>query len=206
MKKIAIDVVLLPDEKVTTLSKSMNKQLRVEYPSGPIVLGKGKCVPHISLAMGVIEEKNLGNISKILTDIAYNALPMNMVIENFSSKTISSGEPVFDAKIKATEEIINLNQTIMEKLWDYMTYEVDSKMLYNPDEIDEQTFYWIEKFKDNYRNPDKFNPHITLGFGEGRNIQVDTPIGFRVNKIGIFQLGNFCTCSRSLLNIVTEIV
>ena len=53
MPKIAIDVVLLPPEEIMDKAIEINRQLADD----PIKLNKENCLPHVSLCMGVVEEK-----------------------------------------------------------------------------------------------------------------------------------------------------
>ena len=66
MAKIAIDVVLLPSEAMTNKAIEANRRLLDKR----IVLDKEGCLPHISLAMGCIEEDEIGEIEGILCEIA----------------------------------------------------------------------------------------------------------------------------------------
>ena len=65
MGRIAVDVVLLPDETMTDKAIEMNAKLVKQFGS-EIVLHKEKCLPHISLAMGCIDEEDITFIEKVL--------------------------------------------------------------------------------------------------------------------------------------------
>jgi len=69
MAKIAVDVVLLPSEEMAEKAIAANKEL-LKRNAAKIVLDKDKCLPHISLAMGCIDEKEIDEIDKILKAIA----------------------------------------------------------------------------------------------------------------------------------------
>jgi len=61
MVKIAVDVVLLPSEEVTNQAIEANKGLLKQY-ADRIILDKENCLPHISLAMGCMDEQDIANI------------------------------------------------------------------------------------------------------------------------------------------------
>ena len=69
MAKIAVDIVLLPSEEMTEMAISTNKELLKQNPA-KIVLDKKNCIPHISLAMGCIDERKINEIDNILKTIA----------------------------------------------------------------------------------------------------------------------------------------
>ncbi|MBL7184709.1 MAG: hypothetical protein ISS70_00155 [Phycisphaerae bacterium] len=55
MSRIAVDVVLLPSDEVAARAIEANRELLKQCP-GKIVLDKDNCLPHISLAMGYIDQ------------------------------------------------------------------------------------------------------------------------------------------------------
>ena len=61
MAKIAVDVVLLPSETIINRAIEANKQL-LKQGIGEIVLNKEHYLPHISLAMGCIDERHITDI------------------------------------------------------------------------------------------------------------------------------------------------
>ncbi len=69
MSRKAVDVVLLPDEAMTDRAIEINAEL-VERFGDEIVLNKESCLPHISLAMGCIEEADITPVEKVLEEIA----------------------------------------------------------------------------------------------------------------------------------------
>ncbi len=67
MAKIAIDVVLLPSEEMMNKAIEINKEL-LKNNEDKIILDKEKCLPHISLCMGCIEEDKIPEIKNILDE------------------------------------------------------------------------------------------------------------------------------------------
>ena len=68
MSKRAVDVVLLPGEAMADKAIEANREL-VEKFGEKIVLDKEKCLPHISLAMGCIEDEDIDAIGEVLKEI-----------------------------------------------------------------------------------------------------------------------------------------
>ena len=69
MTRIAIDVVLLPSGTMMNRAIEINKEL-LKKNENKIVLHKEKCLPHISLCMGCINEDKIPEIKNILDKIS----------------------------------------------------------------------------------------------------------------------------------------
>ena len=67
--QIAVDVVLLPDEAMTSRAIEINRRLITSDPP-EIVLNRKDCLPHISLAMGCIDEADVTAIQERLETLA----------------------------------------------------------------------------------------------------------------------------------------
>jgi len=65
MRKIAIDVALLPSKEMMDKAIEINKELLKKYED-KIILDKEKCLPHISLCMGCIDEDRIPEVKQIL--------------------------------------------------------------------------------------------------------------------------------------------
>jgi len=75
MAKIAVDVVLLPSERIVDKAIEANRELLKQCPD-KIILDKENCLPHVSLAMGCIEETDSPGIKNILP-------PLNLIPTKF---------------------------------------------------------------------------------------------------------------------------
>jgi len=195
MAKIAIDVVLLPSEKMMGKAIEINKEL-IKTNEGKITLDKEKCLPHISLCMGIIEEEDIPEVKKILEEIAAELSSLNLVAENIKADVISTGKKVSGLRIQSNEDLQKLHETVMKRLWKYLSYDVEASMLFNPSEIEDVTFSWIKGYADKYENPLSFHPHVTVGFGE--TDEFEFPVEFTASRIALCQLGNYCTCRKIL--------
>lgn len=191
MAKIAVDVVLLPSETMADTVVEANRRLS----DSRIILSKEGCLPHISLAMGCIEQESICRIEGVLSEIAEQFAADPLKIAGIHLGTNSHGERVSSLQIERTEAIQSLHEELMRRLKPYVSYDVTADMLLTPP-ISESTLRWITDFpnKSAYAN---FFPHITIGYGE---IGVFSfPAEFSVSKLALCRLGNHCTC-RKVLN------
>ncbi|MHC4628534.1 MAG: hypothetical protein ACYTDV_16275, partial [Planctomycetota bacterium] len=69
MSRIAVDVVLLPSDEVTTRAIEANIELLKQSPD-KIVLDRENCLPHVSLAMGCIDQCLIADAQRTLRAIA----------------------------------------------------------------------------------------------------------------------------------------
>jgi 2'-5' RNA ligase len=197
MTKIAIDVVLLPSEMMMERAIEINKEL-LRRNEDKIVLDQEKCLPHISLCMGCIDEDKIPAIRNIIDEIGTAYSPFNLQAIDLKSEIIQTGKKVSAFVIKDQDELQKLHETIMKKLWSYLSYDVEIPMLFNPPEVEEVTLHWIKNYANQYYDPSLFHPHITVGFGETTAFQM--PINFTASQIALCQLGNYCTCRKVIIS------
>ncbi len=200
MARIAIDVVLLPSDKMTDYAIEVNRGLLKTFDN-KIILNYENCLPHISLAMGCIDEKDIPDIEKILQDIAKKYSFKELRVVDIRSETIPAGKKVSGFKIEKTKELQLLHEEVMQRLAPYLTYDVTTGMLFSPPEVEQATLSWIKNYpeKSSFEN---FSPHITIGFGE--TDKVELPIRFAASKLALCHLGNYCTCRKILVSIEFE--
>ena len=79
----AVDIVLLPIQKITDLAIEANGRL-VDKFNSEIVLHKQNCLPHISLAMGCIDENEIPLIEAALKSISKKCKLYNLQINRVS--------------------------------------------------------------------------------------------------------------------------
>ncbi|MHC4555765.1 MAG: hypothetical protein ACYTFW_01205 [Planctomycetota bacterium] len=202
MVKIAVDVVLLPSEDMTDKAIEANRELLKKYPD-KIVLDKENCLPHISLAMGCIDESNITDIEKILQIIAEKCSLGQLHVINIPAGTNSSDETVSVLQIEKTETLQSLHEEVMQRLAPYFSYDVKAEMVLSPPTASESTLLWIKNYpeKSSFEN---FFPHITIGYGQINDFSPGSgqawalPIKFAASKLALCHLGNHCTCRKIL--------
>ncbi len=196
MARIAVDAVLLPSQEMTDKVIEANRQL-LGPSSGGIVLDKENCLPHISLAMGCIEESDFGEIEGILQEIAEQCALDRLKITGIHLGTNSVGEKVSSFQIERAQALQSLHEEVMQRLKPYLSYNVTADMLLSPP-ISESTLLWISNFpeKSSFAN---FFPHTTIGYGKSGVFSV--PEEFAVSDIALCHLGNHCTCRKILASL-----
>jgi len=187
MSQIAIDIVLLPPEDIMDQAIAINKQLLDD----PIILDKENCLPHISLCMGVIAEKQLSQLKEIIDQISkqYKAFPLTINKNNGRRSCF---------EIQNDKELQRLHESIMHATQSYLSYDATTDMCFPNPPVIEKTVSWINGYKDNtsFQN---FYPHITLGTTKYESQKLN--INFLASRLAICHLGNYCTC-RKILHVI----
>ncbi len=197
MPKIAIDIALLPDKEMTDKSVEISKKQSKKF-SDKILLNDKNCLPHISLAMGVINVGDIEKISQILTSIASLFTFLKLNVADYKNNISPLGNVISEFTIEKTKSLYSLHIMIMEKLKQYLTYCVSIDMVYSPPKVEKITLHWIKGYLQN-SSFKKFKPHVTLGYGQIENII--TPIAFTASTIALCHLGNYCTCRKVLHSV-----
>jgi 2'-5' RNA ligase len=200
MGKIAVDVVLLPSQEVTNQTIEANTRLLKQH-SGQIILDEKSCLPHISLAMGCMEEQDIPIIEKILHTIAGKYNPGELNIAGISIGTNAIGEKVSSFTVKKTDKLQLLHEEVMRRTTPYFSYDVTEEMVLSPSTAGESTLLWIKNY------PDKsafinFFPHITIGYGQLDEFPFIAE--FTASKLALCHLGNHCTCKKVLAAVELE--
>jgi len=202
MAEIAVDAVLLPSDGMIDKAIEANIKLLLQYVD-KIVLDKKNCLPHISLAMGCIDEKDIADIEKVLQTIAKQYYPGELNVVGIHVETNSAGEKVSVFQIEKTEALQLLHEEVMRRLTPSFSYDVTADMVFSPPEAGESTLLWIKNYpeKSSFEN---FFPHITIGYGEivdysfGSRKAESFLMKFTASKLALCHLGNHCTCRRIL--------
>ena len=215
MAEIAVDVVLLPSEEMADKAIEANKELLKQCPD-KIILDKESCLPHISLAMGCIDERDIADIEKILQATAKQSSLGQLSAIGIHTGTNSTGEQVSVLQIERTEALQSLHEEVIRRLATYFNYDVTADMVFSPPGASESTLAWIKSYSEK-SSFEKFFPHITIGYGEINNFSFPPQgvlrkstgrltaeslglrtIKFAVLKLALCHLGNHCTCRKIL--------
>jgi len=197
MSKIAIDVVLLPPDNIVDVCIFLNKQ----DPNPFSVLNKIDNFSHITLFMGIADEDQLLEIEKILKNIANDFNPLVLEIIDMYVEVTPDGRHSQELVISPTSELVRLHSILMNRLSQFLSEEVDIGMFYKDSEekLHEASVFWVKNFKKNNLNPIKFSPHISLKCGRA---QYDNyPIEFKVVRLALCRLGDYCTCRKILKEV-----
>ena len=196
MGRKAVDVVLLPTEAMMDKAIEVNAEL-VKKSGKKIALNKENCLPHISLAMGCVDERDIAAIGKVLQIIAKECSLGDLRVIDIRTTANSAGEKVSVFEVEKTRELQLLHEKIVEKLTPYLSCDVTGDMVYGT-KVEDSTLLWIKNYreKSSFAN---FSPHITIGYGEINNFSF--PIKFAASKLALCHLGKHCTCRKILVSI-----
>ncbi|NIP26515.1 MAG: hypothetical protein GWN67_19065 [Phycisphaerae bacterium] len=196
MSRIAVDVVLLPDETMTDRAIEINAELVKKFGS-EIVLNKDSCLPHISLAMGCIRETDISSIERALEEIGKETSLQDLKVVGIRVSENSKGQTVSVFEVEKTKELQLLHEEVMNQLTPYLSIDVTEDMIYGDEEVAESTLLWIKNYREK-AGFENFFPHITIGYGQIEN-QVP-PITFAPSELALCHLGNHCTCMKVLVS------
>jgi len=197
MGRKAVNVVLLPTEAMMDKAIEANAEL-VEKFGKKIVLNKENCLPHISLAMGCVDEKDIAVIEKILQSVAEQCPLVDLTVSGVRTTVNAKGEKVSVFEVEKTNGLQSLHENVMEKLTPYFSTEATEDMIYGDEDVAETTLLWIKNYpeKSSFAN---FSPHITIGYGEIEN--QPSPGKLTASRLALCHLGNHCTCRKILVSI-----
>ncbi len=194
MSRIATDVVLLPDETMTEQAIEVNRRLVGDHRAA-IVLDRETHLPHISLAMGCVDEKEVGTIGELLHDLSGETTVSRLSIVGILTSTNSGGEKTSLFEVGKTDELQMLHERIMEETGPFFSHDVTDAMI-DDDAVAPTTLEWIRDYPQK-ASFERFTPHITIGYGE-LEPGLSFPIWFTVTRLALCHLGNHCTCRKVL--------
>lgn len=196
--RLAVDIVLLPDEAMTNRVLEINRRL-VADGHAEIVLSQESCLPHISLAMGGIEETDIATVRKRLEDLARKTSVRQLRIAGGVSSLNIRGETTSILEVERTEGLQTLHEQVMKEMTPFFRYDVTAAMLHDgvaaPSTLD-----WVRTYRQK-ASYEHFDPHITIGYGRVPP-GLSFPIPFTAAKLALCHLGNHGTC-RKVLTAVT---
>jgi hypothetical protein len=182
--KLAIDIVLLPPEEIMDYVIEINK---TEVSKGE--LNKIDFLPHISLAMGVVEESNLEELKTIVEGLLTH--PIKLQLDKFYFVEDYTKERSYGILIKG-EELQKMHEELMDKTKDLFSYDATIENIFNQEAEPSA----INDFKEKYAF-ENYEPHITVRCNEV-NGELERK-EFTVNKIAICHLGVSTTCRKILI-------
>ncbi|NQU98601.1 hypothetical protein HQ533_03970 [Candidatus Woesearchaeota archaeon] len=198
MEKIAIDIALLLPEEINNICININRSKGVEAFSD---LSKHDNHPHITLAMGVIDENQIDIVNNKLEEITKDFSGFDLEIIDIFNETTPENKTSTSFVIKPNAELKELHEKIMNELLPIFTYNVSKEMFFidSDEDYKEVSEYWVENYGTNHKYPEKYRPHISLKCRHGKYNSF--PVKFFTNKLVMCQLGNYCTCRKILFEV-----
>ena len=200
MKKIAINVVILPPDPVMDLALKWNQMLCETRPAN-IALGKLQYLPHISIVMGCLRTDQLDHANDMLRSIATQHRTLELQVPNIRTVSTASGNKVITFDIMLTRELAALHKSIVDAFSPLLTQDADDDAINDSPPISSHAVDWINHYIPD-QCFDRFWPHITLGFGDPP--ATFQPISFFASRLAICHLGNHCTCRTILAETVLK--
>lgn len=187
-KKIAIDIAIIPNQKVIERCIYVNSQL----DNSNYISFEDGYYPHITLGMGCVMVDDMSDI--------YNQV--ESVIKVISKSKINiigyEGSKYFSFEIEKDSFINDLHKNIMQIIIKYSHYgKTEKNDFYEADKVraDSGLIKWVNDFETEH-SYNKYDPHISLG--EGERVPIDFPFEFIPDKIAIFNLGVHGSCKEKI--------
>jgi hypothetical protein len=195
MAKMAVDVVVLPDKDMT--QKAIEASIVIAMKGDRrIRLNRENCIPHISLAMGCIDDGDIAKAARVVRERAIGAGMTMLRVVGIDVSTNGAGDSVSVYRIQKTEELQRLHERLMDEMSAFFTDDVTAGAFAagkaSPSSID-----WVENYRAaaSYEN---FYPHISLGYGELS--ERGFPMPFLPDKLALCHLADHCTCREVLMS------
>lgn len=193
---LAVDIVLIAPRAVREKAIQLNRSLTSSAESD-FALDHQTCIPHISLLIGVVPEKQLGKLQLELERLAKKTAAIELTIPAYAVSTLPNKKYVSSLIIAKDSKLQRLHETLLKKTGPILKNTKVSKEMFfqGTSSIPEFSVSWVKRFildssKINYQ------PHITLGLGQVQSVAL--PIIFKASELALCQLGNYCTCRKVL--------
>ncbi|HET6370787.1 MAG TPA: 2'-5' RNA ligase family protein [Nitrospiria bacterium] len=195
-RRIAIDIVLLPPEKVAQAAIRLNRSL-LESGGEGFELGGDDRIPHVSLAMGCVAEEKLPVMENLLEEIASEFPPVELLFEGVHIAINSVGERISSMIVSPTPTLQAIHEAVMRRVASHFAYDATAEAFIGYPEVKPTSVRWVNHYADAAAF-DNFFPHITLGVGLLDEATL-LPAPDIAERLALCHLGNYCTCRKILL-------
>ena len=195
MRKLAIDIVLLPSEEIREAALRLNQALLRRFGK-KIVLGRNEALPHLSLAMGALKEEALPAAAHLLDEIGSHFPPIDLIFTDIHAGPIATGETVSTLRAERTAPLQSLHETILSRIGPLLGQNAAAEDFVDHPNVQPTSIEWVNRYR-TAASFDRFSPHITLGVGE---FEPDRSFAQRdtAARLALCHLGNHCTCRKIL--------
>ena len=190
---LAVDIALLPpdveSEKIINLVE--------HFDDKPTKLNSVDCLPHITLAMGVIKKTKLETAFQIIDALSKNMGEIPISIQRADITTLPNHVKISELIVEPSPDILKLHMDVMDAFRDLLTNDnVRLDYFISPPEVSTQSIYWVQNYFKHHQSVDDYRPHITLGEGILKNLP--NQIRFNASTLTLCHLGTYCTCRKIL--------
>jgi hypothetical protein len=194
MHRRAVDIVLIPPGAIGDRAITLNRLL-----SGPtekkIILDRTQCVPHISLAMGSLDDDQVTDVCEELTKIASKLEAFRLRATAIAEVRLPTGEVISSIEIANSPELYALHYDAMAVSEYFFSHHATIDHFFSPPPVEAISMQFVNRYpiESAYAH---FRPHITLGVGTLP--EKDFQATFVSDTLALYHLGSYCTC-RDLL-------
>lgn len=193
--RLAVDIALLPPSDVTNQIIALTAHL----PDNPTRLNTTDCLPHITLAMGLLDEEKLPAATAALRqlNVGIDGIPITIHHTNTYKWQGSPLEPFSELVVDVTPKLTQLHTEVMRAFKQLLAYDnVDTSHFFSPPTVATQSIYWVEHYAEQHQSPGDYHAHITLG--EGVVNDLEQSIRYTGSRLALCHLGTYCTCRKVL--------
>lgn len=196
-RRRAIDLVLLPDASTTECAIDLSEDLLNGRSAKRLILNKQNRLPHISLAMGVITEDDMQQLTTglaTMAEVIHAPTLRTMRVKSQSDPT----DAIALVDLERTDELLAIHEQAMTLLTPVCSKNVTADDFVDPLPDSSGTIDWVRDFESSAAYK-RFSPHITLGYGHLPNPAF--PEAFLADRLAVCHLGEHCTCSKILFEV-----
>lgn len=197
-KKLAIDVAILPPLDVMEKIIDINRQATIKNATrGP--LAKDDFLPHMSLAMGGVENDSLETVQNIVEDVVKRFSPISVVLNELYYAENPDGSRTYAYRVKKSSELQQLHESLMNRLRQFFSYDCTKDSLFSKTGEEVTKPHYINKFATSY-SFEAFDPHITIRTTEAVGQEI-LPLQFTATKVAVCHVGIKATCRKELFAV-----
>ncbi|MDN5211291.1 2'-5' RNA ligase family protein [Fulvivirgaceae bacterium BMA12] len=187
---IAADIVLLPSDQDIEDIVLLNRTLH-QPANQQIVLSKTVNLPHLTLLMGGFLLDQLEVSAKAIQSLTSSYPPFHLKIDKVVYKNDCAS-----LDFKKNKRLQQLHEALIKSFRSSMAGNITGAMFAGDSQIGDSSITYINNFWE--RNTgENYWPHITLGYGKvPDSIRIPGTVSY--DKVGLFHLGNHCTCYKSI--------
>jgi hypothetical protein len=198
-KTIAINVLLLPDQRMTARAQEINAQLRQGYPQGFAL--NASHVAHISILHRYVRTDDLPEVFTAVEQVdARHPMAGQMLTASGLESSPWQGHQVTSITVEKTPELAALQNDLVTALRPYTVESGDAAAFVStPGEpnVGDETIDYVWTFVPK-RTGEGFKPHITVGMTDAPPPAGLEQLQFKVAALAVYQLGNVGTARKEL--------
>lgn len=184
---IAANICLLPDAETIEWAYRVSSQA-ARIAGGSSLLQRGIAIPHVTLWMGLLPAFLLDEVEKSISRLF---LPFSVEPgELYFAVSDQLKRSVWSLGIEPNPTLFHLHANVMEVMREFELQE-DVVSGHFGEEASEISCRYVQNFTSQHSGRN-YMPHITVGYADV--LRAEVPGSMEMQAIGIFRMGNGCTC------------